>query len=82
MAVPNPSPMSGGNRADASIRIALEEARREGVVGRDITPFLLAKVNEQTGGESLKSNIALVRDPSTPLIEEVPVCSWTDKMNI
>ncbi|MFR5782367.1 MAG: pseudouridine-5'-phosphate glycosidase [Oscillospiraceae bacterium] len=30
-----------------------------GVHGKDITPFLLAKVKELTGGESFKSNVSL-----------------------
>jgi pseudouridine-5'-phosphate glycosidase len=32
------------------------------VTGKAVTPFLLARVNERTGGDSLASNVALVRD--------------------
>lgn len=60
VAVPNPSPMLGGGDIDAAIRVALEEAEAKGLSGRDITPFVLATVNETTGGQSLKSNVALV----------------------
>lgn len=60
VAVPNPSPMEEGAEVDAAIRLALEEAERRGLRGRDVTPFLLARVNETTGGKSLKSNVALV----------------------
>lgn len=60
VAVPNPSPMSGGGDIDAAIRVALAEAEARGLAGRDITPFVLAHVNETTGGQSLKSNVALV----------------------
>ena len=61
VAVPNPSPMAGGGGVDAAIHLALEEAHAKGLKGRDVTPFVLASVNETTGGQSLKSNVALVR---------------------
>jgi pseudouridylate synthase len=44
----------------AAIEAALEAAAAAGVKGKDVTPFLLAKVKELTGGESLETNIALV----------------------
>ena len=47
-------------RIGAAIESALEAAIGQGVRGRDVTPFLLAKVKELTGGESLEANIALV----------------------
>ncbi len=45
---------------DAAIAQALREADEQGVKGKKITPFLLARVCELTGGDSLKSNIQLV----------------------
>lgn len=45
---------------DAAIEEALRQAKAKGVKGKEVTPFLLAKVKELTGGESLESNIALV----------------------
>ena len=39
---------------------ALVDADRQGIVGKDTTPFLLAKIKEITGGSSLASNIQLV----------------------
>ena len=41
---------------------ALAEAQAQGIAGKSITPFLLARVNELTGGDSLASNIQLVLD--------------------
>ena len=41
------------------INIALEDAEKAGVRGKQITPFLLAKIVELTGGESLATNIQL-----------------------
>jgi pseudouridylate synthase len=37
------------------------EAEKRGVRGRDLTPFLLAKVHELSGGATLEANLALVR---------------------
>ena len=45
---------------DAAIEEALRQAKEQGVHGKETTPFLLAKVVELTGGDSLESNIQLV----------------------
>ena len=45
---------------DAAIAQALRECEKKGVHGKETTPFLLARVVELTGGESLESNIRLV----------------------
>ena len=45
---------------DAAIEQALAEAKAQGIHGKETTPFLLAKVVELTGGDSLESNIQLV----------------------
>ena len=45
---------------NAAIDKAVAEASEKGVRGKEITPFLLARVAEITGGESLASNIQLV----------------------
>ena len=45
---------------DAAIEQALAECAAQGIKGKDTTPFLLAKVVELTGGDSLESNIKLV----------------------
>ncbi len=39
---------------------AVAESREQGVHGKETTPFLLARVKELTGGDSLNSNIQLV----------------------
>ncbi|MBB6455075.1 pseudouridine-5'-phosphate glycosidase [Salirhabdus euzebyi] len=41
---------------------ALVEADEQHVSGKDITPFLLAKIKDKTGGDSLKANISLVKN--------------------
>ena len=45
---------------EATIAAALDEMRRQGVIGKDVTPFLLQRVAAATGGRSLAANIALV----------------------
>ena len=44
----------------AHIEQALAEAATQGVAGAAVTPFLLARVAELTGGASLAANIELV----------------------
>ena len=45
---------------DQAILMALSEAKSQGIVGKESTPFLLARVSELTGGDSLAANIELV----------------------
>lgn len=45
---------------DRAIATALEECAAKGILGAEITPYLLTRVVELTGGDSLESNIALV----------------------
>ncbi len=45
---------------DAAIEQALADAKAQGIHGKETTPFLLARVVELTGGDSLESNIKLV----------------------
>lgn len=43
-----------------AIEEAVEESKKLGIKGKETTPFLLAKIKEITGGDSLDSNIQLV----------------------
>ena len=45
---------------NAAIDEALAQCKALGIHGKETTPFLLAKVKELTGGDSLASNIQLV----------------------
>ena len=45
---------------DGIIATAIKEADEQGVKGKDVTPFLLKRVVEMTGGKSLETNIDLV----------------------
>ncbi|RZJ13157.1 MAG: pseudouridine-5'-phosphate glycosidase [Rubrivivax sp.] len=46
---------------DAITAQALAEAGQQGIQGKAITPFLLARIKALTGGRSLATNIALVK---------------------
>lgn len=45
---------------NTAIDQAIKEAEEKGIHGKESTPFLLARVKELTGGDSLDSNIQLV----------------------
>jgi pseudouridine-5'-phosphate glycosidase len=47
---------------DGIIEQALGDLARLGITGKDITPYLLGRIVEITGGASLTANIALVRN--------------------
>lgn len=48
------------NRITAAISTALDDAKKEKVSGKAVTPYLLSRVVEITGGASLKANVELV----------------------
>ena len=63
MLVTNPIPEEysmDANVINTAIDEAVKEAKEQGIHGKATTPFLLAKVKELTGGDSLDSNIQLV----------------------
>jgi pseudouridine-5'-phosphate glycosidase len=45
---------------DRALRAGLEEMERRGVRGKDVTPFLLDRFAEETGGESLRVNKKII----------------------
>lgn len=65
MLIANPVPQEKEIAApDMAVHIAAahEAARRDGVSGKQVTPYLLSKILELTDGASLKTNIALVEN--------------------
>ncbi len=63
MLVVNPIPEEYSMDADVinkAIDDAIEEAKAQGIKGKETTPFLLAKIKDITGGSSLAANIRLV----------------------
>jgi pseudouridine-5'-phosphate glycosidase len=47
---------------DALVTAAVEEARMRGIRGKELTPYLLARLREATEGRSLVANVALVSE--------------------
>lgn len=47
---------------DGAIADAVAEAAKKGISRKELTPFLLARINELSGGRSLAANIALVKN--------------------
>jgi pseudouridylate synthase len=45
---------------DRALRAGLEEMKRKGVRGKDVTPFLLDRFARETGGESLRVNKKII----------------------
>jgi pseudouridylate synthase len=50
---------------DGHVEQALADCVREGIGGKEATPFLLQRINDLTGGRSLATNIALIRHNAT-----------------
>jgi len=65
MLVANPVPAEAEIAADVMaehIAVAQAEAVQRGIGGKAVTPFLLGRILERTGGASLRTNIALVEN--------------------
>ncbi|WP_371154914.1 pseudouridine-5'-phosphate glycosidase [Jannaschia sp. 2305UL9-9] len=63
MLVANPIPAADALDAQeigATIEASLAAAEAQGITGKDVTPFLLGRLNEVTDGTALAANIALV----------------------
>ncbi|MCL4559352.1 MAG: pseudouridine-5'-phosphate glycosidase [Chloroflexi bacterium] len=50
------------DQAEEAITQALADAHTRGILGAEMTPFLLARVAEITGGASLQANLTLLRN--------------------
>ncbi|XP_054886592.1 uncharacterized protein zgc:136858 isoform X3 [Poeciliopsis prolifica] len=63
IAVPIPEEhAAAGHQIQEAIQTAVTAVSSEGITGRDVTPFILQKVNELTQGKSLQANIALIHN--------------------
>jgi len=61
--VVNPIPVKDSIEASYINKIidkAIEESFNQGIEGKDVTPFLLKRIVEETKGKSLEANLALV----------------------
>ena len=65
MLIGNPVPEKDeipGDEMEGYIAEALARAEAEGIAGKAVTPFLLARIGERTKGAALAANIALARN--------------------
>lgn len=65
MIVANPVPEADEiprNEMETDIYEAIAEASRRSVSGKEVTPFVLSRIKELTNGDSLVTNIALVKN--------------------
>ncbi|PIO65629.1 indigoidine synthase A-like protein, partial [Teladorsagia circumcincta] len=63
LACPIPDELQGdGQTIENAIQVALDEAKSKNIISKDVTPFLLARVNQLTGGESMRINIGLLQN--------------------
>jgi pseudouridine-5'-phosphate glycosidase len=50
------------DQMEAAIAQALGEAEAQGIRGKELTPFLLARISGLTGQASLRANLALLEN--------------------
>ncbi len=70
--IANPIPAADeipASEIGAVIDDALADLTERGITGQDVTPFLLKRVVERTGGRSLIANLALVRNNAATAAE-------------
>jgi pseudouridine-5'-phosphate glycosidase len=51
-----------GGHLHTALEDALEKADRNGIAGRELTPFLLSRMAERSAGATLRANIALLEN--------------------
>jgi len=62
--VVNPPPLEVAlplDKMESAIQTALADAQKNNIYGPEVTPYLLKRVNELTGGASLRANLGLLR---------------------
>ena len=74
--IANPVPIDDemdNNKINSAIEDAISVCNAKGIKGKEVTPFLLSKIKDITGGDSLKTNIALVKN-NAALAAKIAVC--------
>ena len=51
-----------GTQIEAAIQQALQDAKSKRISGKEVTPFVLQRVNQLTKGKSLEANVALIQN--------------------
>ena len=52
---------AAGHQVEEATQRALQEAGQKGIQGSQLTPFLLGRIRDLTGGASLEANISLIK---------------------
>jgi pseudouridine-5'-phosphate glycosidase len=74
VAVPPPAEVALDHEAiESTIKKALDEAHRKNISGQAVTPFLLGRVSELTGGASLRANLGLLHNNAS-IAAEIAEC--------
>jgi len=63
--IANPVPLEfevANEKIETFILEALSASQKQGIKGKEVTPFLLKTIASQTKGESLEANIALIKN--------------------
>ena len=62
VAVPVPKEFEAPKQVEDATHQALQEAKDQKIKGKDVTPFLLERIAQLSGQESLNSNVALIKN--------------------
>ncbi|XP_039625986.1 pseudouridine-metabolizing bifunctional protein C1861.05 [Polypterus senegalus] len=74
LAVPIPEEKAAiGHQIENAIEKAVAEARAQNVIGKEVTPFILQRVNELMEGKSLEANMALIEN-NAKVGSKIAVC--------
>ena len=65
-------------RMEAAIAAALQAAEEAGIRGKALTPFLLQRIAELTGGDSLRANLALLENNARVAARIAKERGWQD----
>ncbi|XP_075998065.1 uncharacterized protein LOC142991814 [Genypterus blacodes] len=80
LAVPIPEEVAAASQEiEQAIQTAVAEAGAKGVTGKEVTPFILQRVNELTTGKSLQANIALIHNNA--MVGSQIACELSKQMN-
>jgi pseudouridine-5'-phosphate glycosidase/pseudouridine kinase len=60
--IPEKDVLRDAEKVELLINEAIQQLSKLGIKGKDITPFLLDKMKEMTTGDSLRANIALIKN--------------------
>ena len=62
IACPSPASEADAELLESAVERAVAEAEESGLRGSDVTPWLLQRVSELSGGVGLRANLGLLRN--------------------